>query len=156
MAKEKKRRRGGFLLLIVLVLIALAVLLLIGGPGLFGGEGTGIFGDGKTTETGSGDGTGTGDGTTTTMGGEVTSSTSETTEKTETTEYVAPNDISIKNDKIYYGTEEVDVATLRSRLITDYKDGTVYMVSHDNVSLLKTYDDVIAVLDDLQSTIGLQ
>ncbi len=119
-----------FIALVVLVVTALLILLFGGQFGFGPGRGLG-FGDAATT--------------------------ADTENQVQESESAKENQITIKvvEDKIYYGDEELSgIDELRTRITDDDASGATFVLDSE-YSIKSTMDDVMALLDELEKSIGI-
>lgn len=116
--------------LVVLVVTALLILLFGGQFGFGPGRGLG-FGDAATT--------------------------ADTENQVQESETAKENQITIKvvEDKIYYGDEELSgIDELRTRITDDDASGAAFILESE-YPIKSTMDDVMALLDELEKSIGI-
>ena len=116
--------------LVVLVVTALLILLFGGQFGFGPGRGLG-FGDAATT--------------------------ADTENEVQESETAEENQITIKvvEDKIYYGDEELSgIDELRTRITDDDASGAIFVLDSE-YPIKSTMDDVMALLDELEKSIGI-
>ena len=116
--------------LVVLVVTALLILLFGGQFGFGPGRGLG-FGDAATT--------------------------ADTENEVQESESAKENQITIKvvEDKIYYGDEELSgIDELRTRITDDDAAGATFVLDSE-YPIKSTMDDVMALLDELEKSIGI-
>ena len=116
--------------LVVLVVTALLILLFGGQFGFGPGRGLG-FGDAATT--------------------------ADTENQVQESESAKENQITIKvvEDKIYYGDEELSgIDELRTRITDDDASGATFVLDSE-YPIKSTMDDVMALLDELEKSIGI-